>query len=362
MAFVPGVAYAMGFSEMHHSNPSHQVAIRVAATSPDTYDAILKTPEMTFYKQAAPVPWDLSLATRWRQHLQLIELTNLPKVSSGPMCAHEAECKVDLEKIVTFDKRELGCSLSATNCYTLIAQDCTDKLRFLIAMKKMGQGFSTFEVNVKLGSSDIKIYSDASEEFRVLLNGVWLLLNNDTYVNEQDCIRIHRNATTVTVKAPKNGVEQVSFNGQSAKVEITPLMHGRTCGLCGNADQSKKNDFRKPNHEMARSCNGLVHSWTVPENSCGSSCALGRQYIMLENQLIEERQSTCYSTEPVLKCVNGCHPATTVPITVAFHCLPKESAVGLEDWQANPKVSSEDLIKEVAAPSSCACAEECAGI
>ncbi|KAG9482963.1 hypothetical protein GDO78_009099 [Eleutherodactylus coqui] len=83
---------------------------------------------------------------------------------------------------------------------------------------------------------------------------------------------------------------------------------------------------------------------------------------MLENELIEERQSTCYSTEPVLNCVKGCHPAAAVPITVAFHCLPKESAMRLEDWQAKPKVSSEDLIKEVEAHTSCECAEESAKI
>ncbi|XP_073500053.1 vitellogenin-1-like [Phyllobates terribilis] len=362
MAFAPGVAYTMGFSEMRQSNPSHQVTVRVAASSSDTYDTILKTPQWTFYKQAVPVPWDLSLGTRWLGHLRLIELTNLPKVSSVVGGTHEAECEVDLKEIVTFDGRTLGCSVSPSHCYTVIAQDCTDQLRFLIAMKKTGQGFSNFEMNIKLGSYDIIIYSDPPEEFRVLLNGMWLLLKNDTYTNEKDCIRIHKNATTVTVKAPKNGVELVSFNGQTAKVQISPLMHGRTCGLCGNADRCKMNDFQKPNRETARSCNGLVHSWTVPGNTCGSSCALGRQYIMLENERIEERQSTCYSVEPVLKCVEGCHPETTMPITVAFHCLPRESAVGLEDWRANPKVSSEDLVKEVEAHTSCACTENCAAI
>ncbi|CAJ0938841.1 unnamed protein product [Ranitomeya imitator] len=84
-------------------------------------------------------------------------------------------------------------------------------------------------------------------------------------------------------------------------------MHGRTCGLCGNADHCKMNDFQKPNRETARSCNGLVHSWTVPGNTCGS-----------------------------------------------------KSAVGLEDWSANPKVSPEDLIKEVEAHTSCSCTEKCA--
>nr|DBA17869.1 TPA: hypothetical protein GDO54_016182 [Pyxicephalus adspersus] len=359
MPFVPGVAYTLGFSELHRHNTPHQFTVRMATTSTDTFETILKTPEMTIYKQGIPFPLDLTLNTEWLKKFHLMEVTALPDVTSLIKSTDKAVCKVDAEKIQTFDQMILGCSLLPAPCYTLIAQDCSNQLRFLVAMKKMGQGFSTFEINVKLGSSDIKIHCDTSEEFRIQLNGMWLLLKNDTYINEKDCIRIHKNATTVTVKAPKNGLEQISFNGQSVQVQISPLMRGKTCGLCGNADRSLKNGFRKPNHEMAKTCNGLVHSWTVADNTCQSGCAMTRRYMMLEDQLLDERQSTCYSVEPVLTCREGCRPIATTPIPVAFHCLPKESAIDLADWQSNPRQSSEDLIKDVDIHTSCACTEEC---
>ncbi|XP_018415365.1 PREDICTED: vitellogenin-1-like [Nanorana parkeri] len=354
MPYVPGVAYTLGFSELRRHNTPHQVTLRVATSTADTFDAILKTPEMTIYKQGMPFPLDLSLDTHWLQKIHLMDVTALPDVTS---LVRQTVCKVDAGNIVTFDQTNLGCSLSPAPCYTVIAQDCSNQLRFLVAMKKMGQGFSTFEINVKLGSSDIKIHCDASEEFHIQLNGMWLLLKNDTYINERDCIRIHKNSTTVTVKAPKNGVEQISFNGQSIQIQISPLMRGKTCGICGNADRSQNNDWKKPNSEKAKSCDGLIHSWTVPENTCG--CAMTHQYKMLEDQLIDERQSTCYSVEPTLTCREGCQPKATTPLPVAFHCLPKDSAIDLADWQANPRESSEDLIKDIDVHTSCACTEEC---
>ncbi|KAM9324668.1 vitellogenin-1-like [Gastrophryne carolinensis] len=361
MIFVPGMGYALGFSEIQHRNAPHQLTVGMAATSADTFDIILKTPEMTIYKQGLPLALNLPHSTQWLKKIPLMEVPTLPEAISLMKCSDKAVCMVNTETVLTFDQMDLGCSLSPANCYTVIAQDCTNQLKFLVAMKKMGQGFSTFEMNVKLGSSDIKIHYDASE-FHILLNGMWLLLKNDTYIDEKDCFKIHKNSTTVTVKAPKNGVEQISFNGQAAQIQISPLMHGKTCGLCGNADLSKKNDLKKPNHEMAKSCNGLVHSWTIPMSTCLAGCALTNQYVMLENQLIDQRPSTCFSVEPVLKCMKGCRPTTTAPVTVAFHCLPRDSAVSLTDWQANPRSRAEDLVKDVEAHTSCTCTEDCAAV
>ncbi|XP_063795645.1 vitellogenin-1-like [Pseudophryne corroboree] len=380
MTFVPGVAYTLGISETRHKNSPRQVTLRVAAPSTETLDAVLKTPELTFYKQAIPIPMDLSLGAHWLQNVQLIQLTSLPETSSMVRRTQEAVCTVDGGEHYNVNNLSLDCSLTPANCYAVIAQDCTNQLRFLIAMKKLGQAISTFEWSVAVKETlrgyrqqneqrpvlscaeDIKIYADVSEERQILLNGMWLLLENDTYINDKDCIRIHKNATTVTIQAPKNGVQLISYDGRSAKVHISPLMRGKTCGLCGNADHYGQNDHQMPNHETAKSCNGLVHSWTIPGASCQGSCALSRQYIMLENDVIDGRQSSCYSMEPVLRCMRGCLPTKTVPVTVAFHCVPRDSAVPLADWQANPREQSEDLTKEVDAHVICVCTEECAKI
>lgn len=44
MQYVPGAALMLGFSEAHQRNPSHEFIVRVAATSPQTIDTVIKAP------------------------------------------------------------------------------------------------------------------------------------------------------------------------------------------------------------------------------------------------------------------------------------------------------------------------------
>uniref|UniRef100_A0A672ULS7 Uncharacterized protein n=1 Tax=Strigops habroptila TaxID=2489341 RepID=A0A672ULS7_STRHB len=44
MKYVPGAALVLGFSEAHQRNPSREVIVRVAATSPRTIDTVIKAP------------------------------------------------------------------------------------------------------------------------------------------------------------------------------------------------------------------------------------------------------------------------------------------------------------------------------
>ncbi|KAM4722964.1 vitellogenin-1-like [Rhinophrynus dorsalis] len=346
MRLVPGVAYMLGFSEKESKNPPHQLILQLTATSPKSIDAIVKAPELEGEKFSSTVCKNYfieSVIDSWNSLPAEVVETNTVKEFKNA-----SECKVTDKMFITFDNVNLRCSLPSANCYTVLAQDCTKQLRFLIAMKTrgQGQGLSTFEINAKLGSSDIRIYPDtSSDEFNVLFNGMFL--RNNTYINEKDSIQIQKNATMVTVNSPENGVEKISFSGETVKITIAQWMKGKTCGLCGNADGHIQNDMQKPNNEKATSCNSLVHSWTIPDDSCHGGCTLSRQFVMLENHLIEEQESACYSLEPVLQCVKGCNPTEKVPVKVAFYCLPKHSEMRLEDWQVNPKEMSEDFIKEV---------------
>ncbi|XP_053549158.1 LOW QUALITY PROTEIN: vitellogenin-like [Bombina bombina] len=357
MTFVPGVAYMLGFSEKRTTNPPHQLAVRISSASSQTIDAIIKVPEFTLYKQAISVPYYLAHGQHSLSKIKEIGWSNLPELTTILTQNKKVECEVNKERFTTFDKMNSECSLTSANCYTVLAQDCTDQLRFIITMKKMGQGF---QIDAKIGSFNIEIYSDASDEFQVLLDGRKLLIWNDTYINEKECIYVHRTSTKVSVKAPKYGVEHVSFNGETTKITIAPWLQGKTCGLCGNSDGQLQNDFLKPDHKKAKSCNSLVHSWMLPDNSCSGSCALSRQFVMLENHLLDEQESSCYSLEPVLQCVKGCNPTETSPVKVAFHCLPKDSAIRLEDWHIRPTEISEDFTGEVDAHINCVCATECA--
>lgn len=44
MQYVPGAALVLGFSEAHQKNPSRELILRAAATSPRTIDTVIKVP------------------------------------------------------------------------------------------------------------------------------------------------------------------------------------------------------------------------------------------------------------------------------------------------------------------------------
>ena len=76
-----------------------------------------------------------------------------------------------------------------------------------------------------------------------------------------------------------------------------------------------KNDTANSTAMVAQSSYRSVRLFT--------ECRLRLESVKLEKQMIVNGQeSKCYSVEPVLRCLNGCHPVRTTPVTIGFHCLP----------------------------------------
>ena len=58
--------------------------------------------------------------------------------------------------------------------------------------------------------------------------------------------------------------------------------------------------------------------------------------VKLEKQMIlHGEESKCFSVEPVLRCLSGCTPLKTIPVTVGFHCLPAGKSKPLKDRGAS---------------------------
>ncbi|XP_030063303.1 vitellogenin-1 [Microcaecilia unicolor] len=364
MASAPGIGFFWGFSETYKENPSHQLVVRAAATSSETIDAIVKVPTVTLYKQAILLPFSLPLGQYSSHNVQQHpSWNNLQEIAMTIAKAGQAECVVSEGRLETFDKQKMKCPIVPTNCYSVITQDCTDDLRFLVSMKKVEQASTTFALNVKVGSSEIKIYPSTSASLHVLFNGMLILLQNTTYENEEEHICIVRNESAITLDAPEFGLARIMFDGETAKVTAAPWMKGKTCGICGNDDGQKTNDFQKPNQEKALSCSSFVHSWVLPGSACSTGeCNLNRRFVKLEKQISNGEESTCYSTDPVLQCLKGCTPTETTLVKAGFHCFPTDSAVSLDDWHRSRNQKSEDIIEEVEAHTNCACSTYCTGV
>uniref|UniRef100_A0A3Q2DNR5 VWFD domain-containing protein n=2 Tax=Cyprinodon variegatus TaxID=28743 RepID=A0A3Q2DNR5_CYPVA len=132
-------------------------------------------------------------------------------------------------------------------------------------------------------------------------------------------------------------------------------MKGKTCGLCGKGDGEIRQEYRTPNGRVAKNSVSFAHSWILPAESCRdvSECRLKLESVQLEKQLtIHGDESTCLSVEPVPRCLPGCMPIKTTPVTVGFSCLQSDSQSSVFD-------RSVDLKQTTQAHLACNCNARC---
>ncbi|KAM6128684.1 LOW QUALITY PROTEIN: vitellogenin-1-like [Phoenicopterus ruber ruber] len=362
MQYVPGAALVLGFSEAHQRNPSHEFIVRAAATSPRTIDTVIKAPGVTLYCQALRIPFTLPLGPSPAYETRDITAWNLfPEIASQIAQEDQSTCEVSEGDFKTFDHMSHTYSFNK-GCNLIVAQDCTEHPKFIITTRKVDPQSFSREVHINTTSANITICPAANSSLLVACNEEPVLSHSGVSEYEKDNVKIYKNGATVVVEAPTHGLKNVTFDGVILKVTVASWMRGKTCGVCGNNDREKHNELLMPNHKLAHSCPAFVHSWVLLEETCSGGCKLQRSYVKLNrNPTIDGEESTCYSVDPVLKCMKDCTPIEKTSVKVGFHCFPKDTAVSLLEWQrsSDKKSACEDVVESVDADIDCTCTGDC---
>ncbi|NWS98081.1 VIT1 protein, partial [Mionectes macconnelli] len=362
MRYVPGAAFMLGFSEAHQRNPSHEFIVRAAATSPRTIDTVIKAPGVTLYCQALRLPFTLPLGPSPAYEARDITAWNLlPEIASQIAQEDQSTCEVRERDFKTFDRVSHSYSFNKS-CNLVVAQDCTEHPKFIITTRKVDPQSFSREVHINTTLANITICPAANSSLLVAYNGEQVLSHSGESEYEKGDVKIHKSGTTVIVEVPTLGLKKVTFDGVNLQVTVASWMRGRTCGVCSNNDREKHNELLMPNHRLAHSCSAFVHSWVLLEETCSGGCKLQRSYVKLSrNPTIDGEESTCYSVDPVLKCMKDCTPVEKTSVKVGFHCFPKETAVSLLEWQrsSDKKSASEDVVESVDADIDCTCTGDC---
>ncbi|NXK02955.1 VIT1 protein, partial [Herpetotheres cachinnans] len=362
MQYVPGAALVLGFSEAHQRNPSHEFIVRAAATSPRTIDTVIKAPGVTLYYQALRMPFTLPLGPSPPYETRDITAWNLfPEIASQIAQEDQSTCEVREGDFKTFDRMSHTCSFNKS-CNLIVVQDCTEHPKFIITTRKVDSQSFSREVHINTTSANITICPARNSSLLVACNEEPVLSQNGVSEYEKDNVKISKNGSTVVVEVPTHGLKNVTFDGVVLKVTVASWMRGKTCGVCGNNDREKHNELLMPNHKLAHSCSAFVHSWVLLEETCSGGCKLQRSYVKLNrNPTIDGEESTCYSVDPVLKCMKDCTPIEKTSVKVGFHCFPKDTAVSLLEWQrsSDKKSASEDVVESVDADIDCTCTGDC---
>ncbi|XP_029905083.1 vitellogenin-like isoform X6 [Myripristis murdjan] len=350
-------SFLAGMIEGKDTNSEKQLSLTVVATSDRTLDFIFKSPRRTIYKLALRLP--IALPLDEATGLTPFEDNLLDKFHYLFTKANAAECSFVKDTLTTFNNRRYQNQMPLS-CYQVLAQDCTQELKFMVLLKK--DLIEQNHINVKIENIDIDLYPK-NTEVTVKVNGMEIPINNLPYQHPTAKIQIRPKGEGISVYAPSHGLHEVYFDRNSWKVKVVDWMKGQTCGLCGRADGEVRQEYHTPNGRLTKNAVSYAHSWVLPAESCRdtSECRVRQESVLLEKQMtIHGQESKCYSVEPVLRCLSGCFPVKTTPVTVGFHCLPVDSTMTLPESLPGIYDKSVDLRETTEAHLACSCTAQCA--
>ncbi|XP_049664779.1 vitellogenin-2-like [Accipiter gentilis] len=356
-SFLPGAAYVLGYSQRQQRGPSHWATLVMALTSPRTCDVVLKLPELTIYDRAIrlPLPFPSSSGTP----ISTLPSSDRNVFSQATLSVIEnlkARCSVFQNTITTFNGVEFNYSMPA-NCYHVLVQDCSPELKFLVMMKRLEESADLTAINVRLASHEVDMCV-SNGLIQLKINGVQAPTDVPYTSNSDASMLISSEKEGLSLKAPDYGIDKLYYDGHRLEIQVAFWMAGKTCGICGKYDAEKEREYQMPSGYLAKDAVSFGQSWIITEDPCSGACKLQRKFVQIEKPVaFEPKAAKCFSMEPVLRCVEGCSAARTVPVSVGFHCVPAASALSLEG-QTRLDQKSEDVVSTVAAHTACSCQQQ----
>ncbi|XP_067892713.1 vitellogenin-like [Heterodontus francisci] len=320
--YVPGLAYALGFSQIYQRNPSRQITAVVALTSPRTLDGIVKLPRMTAYYQGLQIPTSLPLHAV-SERVQERGFSSINEIPELFLAMNQAECVAENGIVRSFDKQDLRYSLP-NNCYYVLTQDCSTTAKFILLMRRAKIDETKKEIKLVLALNNISIEAIPTQ------SGIKLLVNNverdpNQKIPELKHVTIRPMDNGITLEGPSINIKELNFDGDRVQIVLDQML-SKTCGICGINNGEKK--MMMPNQVETKEVEQLFQSWTCPGQSCKDECKVRPEFVELGKVIeFEGQNSKCYSVEPVQRCLAGCSPIETLTRSVNFHCVSANFAV-----------------------------------
>ncbi|XP_075326632.1 vitellogenin-1-like [Odontesthes bonariensis] len=337
-----------------HPNNTKRISFTIVASSERTIGFIAITPVNTVFNKTVSLPISLPL-DEITSYLTPFE--DVPdKVHYVFAKALAAECFSINYSLTTFNNRTYENKM-VPSCYQVLAQDSTEELKFIVLHNRDSKEQN--HINAKIADIDIDLYR-MNSEVNVKVNSMEIPLTSLPYQHPKAKIDIRQSGNGVSVYAASHGLHEVYFDKNTWRIKVVDWMKGKTSGLCGKADGEVRQEYRTPNGRLTKNPVSFTHSWILPAESCRDTteCRLKHESVKLEKKInIHGEESTCYSVEPVLRCLPGCFPVKTTSVTVGFNCLPADST---PQSMSSIFESSVDLRENAEAHLACSCTAQCA--
>ncbi|XP_073699923.1 vitellogenin-like [Garra rufa] len=353
---IPMAALRTGFVLERATNSEKEIELTVALPTKRSLNVIFRVPEMTLSRMAIPLPVTVPINPDGTLSIH-IDQDILFRIQNDIYGYTTAQCSMMQDTITTFNNRRYKNEMPIS-CYQVLAQDCTPELKFVVLLKK-DEETEENHLNVKLADINVDLYALGANA-KVKMNEMEVPISNLPYQHPSGSIQIREKADGLSLYAPSHGLQELYFANGLWKIQVADWMKGQTCGLCGKADGEIRQEYTTPSGYLTKSSVNFAHSWVLPAESCrdASQCRMKLESVKLEKQaILNGQESKCYSVEPVLRCLPGCAPIRTTPVTIGYHCLSTDSNLNMFDGIYEKSV---DLRETTDAHVACRCTEQCA--
>jgi hypothetical protein len=207
---------------------------------------------------------------------------------SGLKTSGRAECKVDGQRVNTFDDVIYKAPIS--KCYSVLAKDCSsDEPQFAVLMKcqqsSSSQGCSSQQgkkLQVLTQQQVIECQPKQNQQqqqqqklqckingqiVQEIGNGAMVSSSESNY-NENSVEYDNEEQTSVTINVA--GV-WVRFNGKKAVIKISNMYKNGQCGLCGNYNDESEDVLRMNNNELTSNLQQFHQSYSFQNDECTKS-------------------------------------------------------------------------------------------
>nr|AXP34687.1 vitellogenin-1 [Haemaphysalis flava] len=289
------------------------------------------------YKQAPMPSWFIT-----PRFYALFEYTNLEQYNS--MYRHRI-CDAQGSTIRTFD--EVTYELPDTDCYKVLAKDCSENQHFLILGTKTKNPKYAKAVRMFLHTFKIELLPVTDDSPAIArVNGKKVPVTPDepfrqfihTGVRDVELFRIvtYNDHPIYRVHSEIFGV-RVSYDGQGIYIQLAPFYRGKVCGLCGDYNFNQFREFIGPDKCLHHNSTTFGNSYVIPSDNCkapeyrnpcaynaGEGCTVMRT--VTRDRGDGKQREVCFSLTPLPKCSDSCVETRLMSVEMGFHCLPANDA------------------------------------
>lgn len=175
------------------------------------------------------------------------------------------------QTVLTFDNTTYHAELN--ECPTVLAADCDQKPRYAVLSKKLAE--DKLGLIIYLGEHKLEI----NDLNKITIDGKTTVDVTDSVYTDPDEEQLFKfvkiNPTYVGIVSTKLSI-YIGYSGNWASVTAGSRYRGTSCGLCGNFDGNKYNDFVGPDATCKNlTPTDMMKAYVVREGSCsgvGTAC------------------------------------------------------------------------------------------